>query len=200
MLQSKSRWWIIQNTKACPRCHVDILKNGGCNHMHCRNCGHDFNWDKPSERVSHHGPLQPTSPPLPPEQAEATSDNLRARAAAFKGHKVKANEFAHHVPAATLYAQSMGADESVVRNAHFQVMSAHRELQWVHMAMYFCECPASAKGLIEHNVAALESEVRGLEDRVIVSNSTWSARDIVKQTSLVHMYRRSIKNLTSEMV
>jgi hypothetical protein len=29
--------------KQCPRCHVDIQKNGGCNHMSCQ-CGHCFCW------------------------------------------------------------------------------------------------------------------------------------------------------------
>jgi len=29
--------------KACPRCHVQIEKNGGCDHMTCR-CGHEFFW------------------------------------------------------------------------------------------------------------------------------------------------------------
>lgn len=36
--------WIRQNTRPCPRCHVNIQKNGGCNHMTCRtpNCGNHF--------------------------------------------------------------------------------------------------------------------------------------------------------------
>jgi len=29
--------------KACPKCHVKIEKNGGCNHMRCK-CGHHFCW------------------------------------------------------------------------------------------------------------------------------------------------------------
>lgn len=28
----------------CPRCHIRIEKNGGCNHMQCFNCKHDFCW------------------------------------------------------------------------------------------------------------------------------------------------------------
>ncbi|CAH8463551.1 unnamed protein product [Dicrocoelium dendriticum] len=38
--------WIAANTKECPKCHATIEKNGGCNHMTCRNvdCKHEFCW------------------------------------------------------------------------------------------------------------------------------------------------------------
>jgi ariadne-1 len=36
--------WLKANTKSCPKCKVNIEKNGGCNHMTCRNCTHEFCW------------------------------------------------------------------------------------------------------------------------------------------------------------
>lgn len=30
--------------KACPNCKVNIEKNGGCDHMTCRQCRHEFSW------------------------------------------------------------------------------------------------------------------------------------------------------------
>lgn len=36
--------WISANTKECPKCHSTIEKNGGCNHMACNSCKHDFCW------------------------------------------------------------------------------------------------------------------------------------------------------------
>ncbi|KAA0196368.1 Ariadne RBR E3 ubiquitin protein ligase 2 [Fasciolopsis buskii] len=32
------------HTKDCPECHVCIEKNGGCNHMSCTKCNHQFCW------------------------------------------------------------------------------------------------------------------------------------------------------------
>ncbi|XP_071965715.1 E3 ubiquitin-protein ligase arih1-like [Antedon mediterranea] len=43
---SETSNWIAANTKECPKCHVTIEKDGGCNHMVCRNqsCKADFCW------------------------------------------------------------------------------------------------------------------------------------------------------------
>ena len=36
--------WISANTQDCPKCDATIEKNGGCNHMTCRKCRHEFCW------------------------------------------------------------------------------------------------------------------------------------------------------------
>ena len=36
--------WLKLNTKPCPKCKTSIDKNGGCMHMTCRNCKHNFCW------------------------------------------------------------------------------------------------------------------------------------------------------------
>lgn len=43
---SETSHWIAANTKECPKCHVTIEKNGGCNHMVCKNfdCKTEFCW------------------------------------------------------------------------------------------------------------------------------------------------------------
>jgi ariadne-1 len=43
-LDSENLMWIKANTKPCPKCAGNIEKNQGCNHMTCRNCGHNFCW------------------------------------------------------------------------------------------------------------------------------------------------------------
>lgn len=47
LLKSKdlaSANWIAENCKQCPKCRTEINKNGGCNHMTCRSCNHEFCW------------------------------------------------------------------------------------------------------------------------------------------------------------
>ncbi len=36
--------WIRLNTQPCPNCNKRIEKNGGCSHMHCKQCDHHFTW------------------------------------------------------------------------------------------------------------------------------------------------------------
>lgn len=36
--------WILEHTKPCPTCKTNIEKNGGCMHMTCRSCKHEFCW------------------------------------------------------------------------------------------------------------------------------------------------------------
>ena len=41
---SETANWISANTKECPKCQSTIEKNGGCNHMTCKKCKHEFCW------------------------------------------------------------------------------------------------------------------------------------------------------------
>ncbi|KAF7311819.1 RBR-type E3 ubiquitin transferase [Mycena indigotica] len=41
---SETANWIKSNTKECPKCVSTIEKNGGCNHMTCKKCKHEFCW------------------------------------------------------------------------------------------------------------------------------------------------------------
>lgn len=41
---SETANYISANTKDCPKCNICIEKNGGCNHMQCFTCKHDFCW------------------------------------------------------------------------------------------------------------------------------------------------------------
>ncbi|KAJ7233990.1 hypothetical protein C8J57DRAFT_1356553 [Mycena rebaudengoi] len=41
---SETANWIKSNTKECSKCMSTIEKNGGCNHMTCKKCKHEFCW------------------------------------------------------------------------------------------------------------------------------------------------------------
>ncbi|KAJ3320650.1 hypothetical protein HDU76_000262 [Blyttiomyces sp. JEL0837] len=39
-----SEAYIERHAKECPKCRMRIVKNGGCDHMTCRACNHEFCW------------------------------------------------------------------------------------------------------------------------------------------------------------
>lgn len=41
---SETANYISAHTRDCPKCHICIEKNGGCNHMQCLGCKYDFCW------------------------------------------------------------------------------------------------------------------------------------------------------------
>jgi len=41
---SSYRDWVRLHAKPCPGCGNAIEKNGGCNHMTCQKCDHQFCW------------------------------------------------------------------------------------------------------------------------------------------------------------
>lgn len=42
--ENRSVEWILSHTQDCPKCRVNIQKNGGCNHMSCWSCNHNYCW------------------------------------------------------------------------------------------------------------------------------------------------------------
>lgn len=44
LIDTSSEIWINENSKKCPNCNTNIIKNDGCNHMKCTICHTDFCW------------------------------------------------------------------------------------------------------------------------------------------------------------
>ncbi|CCF55789.1 hypothetical protein KAFR_0A03540 [Kazachstania africana CBS 2517] len=51
--ESENLNWVLSNTKECPKCSVNIEKDGGCNHMVCSSCKYEFCWICEGEWAPH---------------------------------------------------------------------------------------------------------------------------------------------------
>ncbi|KAI6193245.1 RBR-type E3 ubiquitin transferase [Aphelenchoides besseyi] len=49
-----SEKWLHRNSKNCPNCQAKIEKNGGCDHMTCKLCSHEFCWICLNRRKGNH--------------------------------------------------------------------------------------------------------------------------------------------------
>lgn len=50
---SETRNYLLVHTQDCPKCRVCIEKNGGCSHMTCNRCKHEFCWVCSNDWKSH---------------------------------------------------------------------------------------------------------------------------------------------------
>ncbi len=50
---SETRNYLLVHTQDCPKCGVCIEKNGGCSHMTCNRCKHEFCWVCSNDWKSH---------------------------------------------------------------------------------------------------------------------------------------------------
>lgn len=43
--RTRTKVWKALHTKACPECGIAIIRSGGCAHMVCQSCSHEFCWN-----------------------------------------------------------------------------------------------------------------------------------------------------------
>eukprot|EP01027_Heterolobosea_sp_BB2_P022237 GEZU01032728.1.p1 GENE.GEZU01032728.1~~GEZU01032728.1.p1 ORF type:complete len:506 (-),score=183.84 GEZU01032728.1:127-1644(-) len=79
--ESETATWLTANTKVCPKCNTAIEKNGGCNHMTCSRCRHEFCWicnGNWSEHGSNTGGYYSCNKYKPSEVEVRNQENARA--------------------------------------------------------------------------------------------------------------------------
>ncbi|CAF0843165.1 unnamed protein product [Didymodactylos carnosus] len=81
---SETANYMFANTKDCPKCHVCIEKNGGCNHMSCFSCNHHFCWMCLGDWKSHENNYYDCSKYRGQPQSQLETVQSRAREALKK--------------------------------------------------------------------------------------------------------------------
>ncbi|VEL32729.1 unnamed protein product [Protopolystoma xenopodis] len=89
--------WIVANTKECPKCRAVIEKNGGCNHMTCKNlnCKYDFCWVC-LDRWEPHGSQWYNCNRYDETQAQKSRDAQTKSRAALQRYLFYFNRYANH--------------------------------------------------------------------------------------------------------
>ena len=170
--ESLTGLWIIANTKVCPKCSSPIEKNGGCNHITCRKCSHEFCWicmGPWSEHGSHTGGFYSCNRYDPArDSGNTTVSDARAKMQRYRHYhtRYKTHEsnlkqnvrFTSQIEAVAKSVQDNTpgyVDVSTLYSAAEQLIACRRALMYSYVyAFYLQETPA--KRLFELYQAKLE--------------------------------------------
>lgn len=102
--------WIDANAKSCPRCHLQIEKNGGCNHMTCRKCAYEFCWICLDDWIHH----KTTAWRCNRYDAREVEEVKKKRS----DSQTSLNRYLHFFKRFSVHQRSMQGDDNTLRSVH----------------------------------------------------------------------------------
>lgn len=174
---SETANYISAHTKDCPKCHICIEKNGGCNHMQCFSCKHDFCWMCLGDWKCHGSEYYECS--RYKENPNIAHESVHAQAReALKKYLHYYERWENHSKSFQLEQQTLDRlkariNEKVMKglgtwidwqylfNAASLLARCRYTLQYTYPYAYFME-PGSRKVLFEYQQAQLEAEIENL--------------------------------------
>ncbi|XP_067934318.1 potential E3 ubiquitin-protein ligase ariadne-2-like isoform X2 [Watersipora subatra] len=177
---SETANYISANTKDCPNCHVCIEKSGGCNHMRCRSCGHDFCWVCKGAWRIHAGEYYQCS------RYEEDPEAAKGHQVAQNEARVALNRYLHYFTRWDNHSKSLELEVEESRTIRHQIEAKIQKnegtwidweylvkattllrkcrytLQYTYPYAYFLKSTDSLKQLFEMLQGKLEAEVENL--------------------------------------
>eukprot|EP00658_Telonema_sp_P-2_P080462 TRINITY_DN8011_c0_g1_i1.p1 TRINITY_DN8011_c0_g1~~TRINITY_DN8011_c0_g1_i1.p1 ORF type:complete len:226 (-),score=34.26 TRINITY_DN8011_c0_g1_i1:39-716(-) len=110
--------WLLINTKPCPGCNNPIEKNGGCNHMTCNKCRHEFCWVCMGKWSAHNSNYYDCN-----KKKQATADDVK-RSTAEKN----LNHYMHYYERYNNHRRSRALDKKTIQRVRsFIDTTAHND-------------------------------------------------------------------------
>ncbi|XP_031641143.1 potential E3 ubiquitin-protein ligase ariadne-2 [Contarinia nasturtii] len=174
---SETANYISAHTKDCPKCHICIEKNGGCNHMQCFSCKHNFCWMCLGDWKSHGSEYYECS--RYKENPNIAHESVHAQAReALKKYLHYYERWENHSKSFQLEQQTLDRlkqriNEKVMKGlgtwidwqylftAAALLAKCRYTLQYTYPYAYFMES-GPRKSLFEYQQARLESEIENL--------------------------------------
>uniref|UniRef100_A0A6B2E970 RBR-type E3 ubiquitin transferase n=1 Tax=Phlebotomus kandelakii TaxID=1109342 RepID=A0A6B2E970_9DIPT len=184
---SETANYISAHTKDCPKCHICIEKNGGCNHMQCYHCKHDFCWMCLGDWKSHGSEYYECS--RYKENPNIAHESVHAQAReALKKYLHYYERWENHSKSLQLEQQTLDRlrdriNEKVMKglgtwidwqylfNAAALLAKCRYTLQYTYPYAYYMEA-GSRKDLFEYQQANLEAEIENLSWKVERAETT----------------------------
>jgi len=203
---SETANYISAHTKDCPKCNICIEKNGGCNHMQCYHCKHDFCWMCLGDWKTHGSEYYECS--RYKENPNIAHESVHAQAReALKKYLHYYERWENHSKSMKLEAQTLAKIKSRINE---KVMSCHGTwidwqylldaaallakcrytLQYTYPYAYYME-PSPRKELFEYQQAQLEAEIENLSWKIEHAETT-DRGDLENQIDVAEKRRTSL--------
>uniref|UniRef100_A0AAY4BJN2 RBR-type E3 ubiquitin transferase n=1 Tax=Denticeps clupeoides TaxID=299321 RepID=A0AAY4BJN2_9TELE len=205
---SETANYISAHTKDCPKCNICIEKNGGCNHMQCSKCKHDFCWMCLGDWKTHGSEYYECS--RYKENPDIVNQSQQAQAReALKKYLFYFERWENHNKSLQLEAQTYQRiqekiQERVMNNLgtwiDWQYMQDAAELlakcrytlQYTYPYAYYMES-GPRKKLFEYQQAQLEAEIENLSWKVERADSyERGGEDLENQMHIAEQKRRTL--------
>lgn len=203
---SETANYISAHTKDCPKCHICIEKNGGCNHMQCYNCKHDFCWMCLGDWKAHGSEYYECSRYKDNPNIAHESVHAQAREA-LKKYLHYYERWENHSKSLKLEEQTL---ETLKTRINQKVMNAlgtwidwqylftaatllakcRYTLQYTYPYAYFME-PGPRKELFEYQQAQLEAEIENLSWKIERAETT-DRGDLENQMDIAEKRRTTL--------
>nr|CAB3222875.1 E3 ubiquitin-protein ligase ARIH2 [Phallusia mammillata] len=174
---SETANYISANTKDCPACHICIEKNGGCNHIQCSKCKHNFCWMCLGDWKNHGNSYYECSRYKENPKIAKKSQQTQAREA-LKKYLFYFQRWENHNQSLMLEAQARTRiqkqieekvnkcqgtwiDWQYLMRAGELLAKCRYTLQYTYPLVYYAEA-GPEKTLFEYQQAQLEVEIEGL--------------------------------------
>ncbi|EGO00371.1 hypothetical protein SERLA73DRAFT_89338 [Serpula lacrymans var. lacrymans S7.3] len=176
---SETANWIKSNTKECSQCQSTIEKNGGCNHMTCKKCKHEFCWVCMGP-WSEHGTAWYSCNRYDEKTGVDARDAQSKSRASLERYLHYYNRWANHEQSAKLSIELYSKTEKkmeemqvtsdltwievqFMKKAVDEVEKCRTTLKWTYAMAYYLE-KGNEKELFEDNQRDLERAVEDLSE------------------------------------
>jgi len=202
---SETANWIKSNTKECSNCQSTIEKNGGCNHMTCKKCKHEFCWVCMGP-WSEHGTSWYSCNRYDEKNGVDARDIQSKSRASLERYLHYYNRWANHEQSAKLsldlYAKTEKKMEEMqitsaltwievqfMKKAVEEVDKCRTTLKWTYCMAYYL-AKGNEKDLFEDNQRDLEKAVEDLsellESPIEAENIPTLRQQVTNKTVYVH--------------
>uniref|UniRef100_A0A8C6SRD5 RBR-type E3 ubiquitin transferase n=1 Tax=Neogobius melanostomus TaxID=47308 RepID=A0A8C6SRD5_9GOBI len=204
---SETANYISAHTKDCPKCNICIEKNGGCNHMQCSKCKHDFCWMCLGDWKTHGSEYYECS--RYKENPDIVNQSQQAQAReALKKYLFYFERWENHNKSLQLEAQTyqriqekihervmnnLGTwiDWQYLHNAAKLLAKCRYTLQYTYPYAYYMES-GPRKKLFEYQQAQLEAEIENLSWKVERADTYERGMDLENQMHIAEQRRRTL--------